>query len=89
MKKSRVMKWIDWNIQKPTESGYYLFAVWSGGNSYGNSTDFEVNFFSEKSDGYGLREYPIPDEQGSFRKIIAWMTLPKFPIDILKKASDG
>ncbi len=73
-------EWIDWSEKKPEKDGYYLFAVHSCLSSYGNSTDINVYYYSEDfGEEYG------DEKTGEFFKIIAWMVLPKFPSEMIKK----
>src|SRR3546814_17533565 len=80
--------WINWAVEKPKSNGYYLFALHTGGQSSGNHTLIQVDYYCPESPSYavGSREMKV-NEMGDFCTIVAWKHLPEFQSDTIERAS--
>lgn len=71
--------WYDWKKEKPKEKGYYIFAIRSGGNSYGCNTDIFWEYYDPLFLDYGVFKREYFEDKDHFSEILLWMERPKFP----------
>jgi hypothetical protein len=76
------MKWIDWNLQKPEESGYYWFALRECGDSYSCYTSQKYGYYSPNDPNYGIDGEEYYEDEQHFKYIAAWMNPPEWPFGL-------
>ncbi len=70
--------WISWK-KKPTEEGYYWFALRECGDDYSCHTFQEYGFYDPKHPDYAMGKREYKEDENHFLEIRAWMKPPEWP----------